>query len=295
MRKTANHAAFTLIELLVVISIVALLIAILLPALAEAKATALRIKCASNLRQVGIGNEVYMSDFRRWLLCVGYPSESMPNASYGMTTMSPYRAHPYWLEVWPDSIRWCPALVADPDTRNPIPWNPRVDYNQYLMYAYMLPMVDMLSTVIMYGRTYSEFHPTGEYTLMDYMRPEAGGFERYTYDGSLMPFYGVNWVPSGTKPMASDLIARSAYGGTVAHNTVNKPIRLDTGMNTPRGSNSLWEDGHVQWNGWPGDTTQITGDYRVRATGYGGAAIEGWTYQGNASQWYWAKRGKLSE
>lgn len=51
--------AFTLIELLVVISIIALLIAVLLPALAVARETARAAKCLSNQRQVGIGMALY--------------------------------------------------------------------------------------------------------------------------------------------------------------------------------------------------------------------------------------------
>lgn len=53
---------FTLIELLVVISIIALLVAILLPALSNARDAARRIVCASNQRQLAVASLVYMQD-----------------------------------------------------------------------------------------------------------------------------------------------------------------------------------------------------------------------------------------
>nr|CAA9283778.1 hypothetical protein AVDCRST_MAG63-3760 [uncultured Armatimonadetes bacterium] len=110
--------AFTLIELLVVIAIISVLAAILFPISAQARGKARQASCLSNMRQLGIGLDMYATDHDERLFFFGHDanhSRADPAAPLGAR-----RDNRWWSQVLPYT-RNTGALIVCPDDGGRVP------------------------------------------------------------------------------------------------------------------------------------------------------------------------------
>lgn len=109
-----SSVGFTLVELLVVISIIALLIGILLPALGSAREAGRSVACLSNLRQISVAGYMYMDDFDEYVGWTGFADGDRKRKLFYYLQQGRDNSDPSAIQVWR-----CPSAqsVIDPTTR----------------------------------------------------------------------------------------------------------------------------------------------------------------------------------
>jgi len=145
-RAHPERAGFTLIELLVVIAIIAILAAMLLPALGKAKAKAKAIHCVSNMKQWGLATVMYTGDYEDKLPLFGDTFPKTINTTWWYQSLAPYVAQQVNTAntAFAAEIRKCPGgTVGRPPFTRPTTvfadtdWNCWVGVN-YGLYGYPL-------------------------------------------------------------------------------------------------------------------------------------------------------------
>lgn len=235
-QSSRRKTGFTLVELLVVIGIIALLISILLPALNAAKERANRIKCASNLRQIGQALMLYSQGDQK-----SYPRVNFVGGVQGTSlaqATNPVGQDPFLNPVnsvtgaifllvrtaeLSTEVFICPSSNAEKDTMNNDSPQNRINFTS--------PAKNLSYSV------------TNPYPIA------SPGIER-GYKWS--PNVSADWAIAADRNDAGGTAMTNASGNSAQANSANR------GQNSRNheqdGQNVLYNDGHVEWysNPWAG-------------------------------------------
>ncbi len=220
--------SFTLIELLVVISIIAILAAMLLPALKQAREQAKKSTCANNLKQIFNGIYLYVDDYYGWM-----PPNNANNFyphhvnQYLNQDLEKYGSA-YYVKRSPEGLYWCPSL---PSTASASPvWEGDTESDLY-MSNYMPTGItddnDRLGGWFYNGISGSVHYRKYHYILNG--TPILGE----------MNYYQANSIGNQCKPIYTFYTNRYNHktAPSWAHN---------------KSSNFLFKDGHVSSYNWTG-------------------------------------------
>src|SRR6266478_3053255 len=107
--RESTVVAFSLIELLVTVAIIAIIAALLMIAVANARASAQRTQCAGNLRQLALALQLYVYDAKDYPLFYSYPWRDGGKMWYD-------DLQPYTKQSWTNPLYLCPSYAGPPTT-----------------------------------------------------------------------------------------------------------------------------------------------------------------------------------
>jgi prepilin-type N-terminal cleavage/methylation domain-containing protein/prepilin-type processing-associated H-X9-DG protein len=216
--RTRRPTGFTLIELLVVIGIIAVLIGILLPVLRSARNAAVKAKCASNLRQIGVLFHMYANEYKG-----AFPDSGIRFGTWELITIWHREHFVNTLKLQSGAIFYCDAQnrAFSDKAFSTDDWNTAIGSTSPVPVTYI---------------GYSIYAANADAAYWNKFPP---------HNKDLMPPYRANEKRLAERPLAMDIVIN--YQPIYPSVGWDYSAHMDRRTRKPEGRNALFGDGHVDW------------------------------------------------